>query len=84
MKSGRAGELGLLALLATLWGASYTFIKLGVATIPPMTLIAGRTLAAGLVLLIVLKWRGVALPRDRVTWNAFLIQAASTACCPSP
>ena len=27
-------------LLATLWGASYSFIKLGVATIPPITLIA--------------------------------------------
>ena len=75
MESGLAGELGLLALLATLWGASYTFIKLGVATIPPATLIAGRTLTAGLVLLIVLKFRGVALPHDRATWTAFLIQA---------
>ena len=28
-------------VLATLWGASYTFIKIGVATIPPITLIAG-------------------------------------------
>ena len=39
-------ELLLLALLATLWGASYTFIKIGVATIPPVTLIAARTLIA--------------------------------------
>ena len=29
-----AFELILLLALATLWGGSYTFIKLGVATIP--------------------------------------------------
>src|SRR5881275_2901447 len=33
-------ELALLLALATLWGASYTFIKIGVETIPPITLIA--------------------------------------------
>ena len=42
-----AFELALLLVLATLWGASYTFLRVGVATIPPMTLIAGRTLIAG-------------------------------------
>ena len=41
-----ARELALLVLLATLWGGSYTFIKLGVATIPPITLIAARTAIA--------------------------------------
>ena len=46
-----AGELALLGILATLWGASYTFIKVGVETIPPVTLIAARTLIAGSILL---------------------------------
>jgi drug/metabolite transporter (DMT)-like permease len=68
-------ELALLALLATLWGASYTFIKLGVATIPPITLIAARTLIAGVLLLIVLRWRGLSLPRDAASWRRFLFQA---------
>jgi drug/metabolite transporter (DMT)-like permease len=68
-------EFALLVLLATLWGGSYTFIKLGVATIPPITLIAARTLIAGLVLLAVMHWRGVALPRDAATWRRFLFQA---------
>ncbi|MGM3213610.1 hypothetical protein ACS229_28220, partial [Klebsiella pneumoniae] len=44
-----AVELALLVALATLWGGSYTFIKLGVATIPPITLIAARTAIAGLL-----------------------------------
>jgi drug/metabolite transporter (DMT)-like permease len=68
-------ELALLLVLATLWGASYTFIKLGVATIPPVTLIAARTLIAGAVLVVVIRSRGLALPRDGATWRRFLFQA---------
>src|SRR6202030_4500299 len=70
-----AGELLLLLLLATLWGGSYTFIKLGVATIPPITLIAARTLIAGLLLLVVMHGRGLRLPKDAATWRRFLYQA---------
>jgi drug/metabolite transporter (DMT)-like permease len=70
-----AAELTLLVLLATLWGASYTFIKLGVATIPPITLIAARTLIAGLLLVVIMRWRGLALPKDAATWRRFLFQA---------
>jgi drug/metabolite transporter (DMT)-like permease len=62
-------------VLATLWGASYTFIRVGVATIPPITLISGRTLIAGLLLLVIMRWRGVKLPRDAATWRRFLFQA---------
>jgi drug/metabolite transporter (DMT)-like permease len=68
-------ELALLTLLAALWGASYTFIKLGVATIPPITLIAARTLIAGMLLLAIMRWRGLRLPRDAATWRRFLFQA---------
>jgi drug/metabolite transporter (DMT)-like permease len=68
-------ELALLLLLATLWGGSYTFIKLGVATIPPITLIAARTLIAGLLLFVVMHGRGLRLPKDAATWRRFLFQA---------
>ncbi|HEY5797982.1 MAG TPA: EamA family transporter [Bosea sp. (in: a-proteobacteria)] len=71
----RTTELCLLLLLATLWGGSYSFIKIGVETIPPVTLIAARTLIAGAILLAVLRWRGVSLPRDLATWRLFLVQA---------
>ena len=70
-----ATELALLAALATLWGASYTFIRIGVATIPPITLIAGRTLIAGLLLVVIMRWQGVRLPTDAATWRRFLFQA---------
>jgi len=73
--SNMAVELGLLLVLATLWGASYTFIRVAVATIPPITLIAGRTAIAGLLLLVIMHWRGVRMPRDAATWRRFLFQA---------
>ncbi|HEY6027539.1 MAG TPA: EamA family transporter [Pseudolabrys sp.] len=68
-------ELVLLLALATLWGASYTFIKIGVATIPPVTLIAARTLIAGAVLVVVIRSRGLRLPGDAASWRRFLTQA---------
>lgn len=68
-------ELALLVALATLWGGSYTFIKLGVATIPPITLIAARTTIAGLLLLAIMRMRGVRMPADAATWQRFAFQA---------
>ena len=70
-----ARELALLLALATLWGASYSFIRIGVATIPPVTLIAARTLIAGGLLLAVIRIRGRSLPADAATWRRFLFQA---------
>lgn len=68
-------DLALLLTLSTLWGAAYTFIKIGVETIPPVTLIAARTLIAGAVLVAILALRGLRLPRDAATWRRFLAQA---------
>lgn len=73
--AGRYTDLALLLLLATLWGGSYSFIRVGVETIPPVTLIAARTLLAGAILLIVISARGLRLPCDVATWRLFLVQA---------
>ncbi len=64
-----------LALLALLWGSSYLFIKIAVAEIPPITLIAMRVSIACAFLLAVVYLRGDALPRDPRTWKMLLIQA---------
>ena len=74
-KSPLPTELLLLLLLSTLWGASYSFIKLAVATIPPLTLIAARTLIAGALLAVIIRSRRLVWPSDRMTWRRFLIQA---------
>ena len=74
-KTGRLGALALLLLLSALWGSSYAFIKLGIATIPPVTLIAGRTVIAGVLLLMILRWRGIEMPTDLAHWRKFFIQS---------
>ena len=68
-------ELALLLALSTLWGASYSFIKIGVETIAPVSLIAARTFIAGMILFVIIRWRGLSLPKDATTWRRFLFQA---------
>ncbi len=62
-------------MLSTLWGASYTFIRVGVETIPPVTLIAARTLIAGLLLIVWMSVSGVAMPGSWVIWKRLFVQA---------
>ena len=79
-KTNITTELLLLLVLATCWGASYTFIRIGVATIPPITLIAARTLIAGGVL----RANGLAMARvtDAATWKRFFIQSCLNSAIP--
>ncbi|HZH10473.1 MAG TPA: EamA family transporter [Microvirga sp.] len=81
-KTSLAIELALLAALATLWAAAYTFIKIGIETIPPVTLIAARTLIAGSLLVLIMHGRGVAFPRDWMSWRNFAIQACLNSAIP--
>jgi len=72
-KNDTTTDLALLGVLAMLWGASYTFIKIGVETIPPVTFIAARTLIARGILFAIIRWRGLALPRvSRFAFQACL------------
>ncbi len=68
-------EMLLLGLLALLWGSSYLFIKVAVAEIPPVTLVAVRVFGAALLLLIVLYVRGERLPVDSGVWGSLMLQA---------
>ncbi|MEI9402181.1 DMT family transporter [Mesorhizobium argentiipisi] len=74
-KTEMSTDLALLGVLAVLWGASYTFIKIGVETIPPVTFIAARTLIAGAILFTIIRWRGLAMPADTAIWRRFAFQA---------
>src|SRR5690606_5676983 len=56
-------------------GSSYLFIKLALAEIPPVTLIAIRVGLAAAFLLAILRGQGGALPRDGRTWRLLTIQA---------
>lgn len=69
-------EYGLLLLLAALWGASFSFLKLTVASIPPLTAIAWRTAIAGLLLWAIMHRQGIKLPIDGSNWRSFAIVSA--------
>ncbi len=72
---GRGFELGLLGLLALLWGSSFALIRVGIETIPPITLIGLRCIIAALALYGVMRLRGVRMARDLASWRAFMVQA---------
>jgi drug/metabolite transporter (DMT)-like permease len=66
----------LLLVLSAIWGSSFLLIKLAVATIPPMTLVAARLGLAALAMLLFLAATGRRLPRDWRIWRGFLAVAA--------
>ena len=68
-------ELTLLAVLAGLWGSSYLLIKVALATIPPVTLMAIRVTLAALFLLLIMRIQNQKLPTDRRTWRDLFVQS---------
>jgi len=70
-----ASEYALLALLAAFWGTSYLLIKLALATIPPVTLIAIRVTIASLFLLTIMRLRGERLPHRSRDWRLLFVQS---------
>ena len=54
----------MLGLLACIWGSGFSFIKVGVETIPPFTLATGRIVVAGIFLFACVRFKG-----DRIPWN---------------
>ncbi|MEW5985096.1 MAG: DMT family transporter [Chloroflexota bacterium] len=56
-------------LLALAWGTSFLFIKLGLATLRPMTLVALRLLVGWLGLMVIAGRLRLALPRRWETWR---------------
>ncbi len=75
VREPKTAEYLLLGLLALLWGSSYLFIKVAVAEIPPITLIALRVAGAAAFLLVVLVASGRRLPKDARTWARLGVQA---------
>ena len=75
----------MLLLLASVWGASYLFIKLAVEDIEPAPMMATRTLVAGAILagyLVVALGRPRALAELRRSWRPALVLGAVNAAIP--
>ena len=66
----------LLGLLALMWGSSYLFIKIGVETLPPLSLVVLRLLVGFAILLVVVGVTRTPLPRDLRTLGHLAILGA--------
>lgn len=64
-------EWGMLLALSVLWGGSFFFVEVAVATLPPLTLVALRVGLAAVALNAALLAMGRTLPRQRSVWVAF-------------
>src|SRR5437879_1243063 len=65
----------IFAALGIAWGSSYLFIKIGVETLEPFTLIAGRLAIGTAVLAAVLRVSGQGLPRSRSVYGHLVVMA---------
>jgi drug/metabolite transporter (DMT)-like permease len=68
-------EWVVFAALGFAWGSSYLFIKIGVETLSPFTLVAGRTLIGAAVLAVVMRLAGQGLPRSAGTYGHMFVVA---------
>ncbi len=77
-RTARAGGSypALLGMLALAWGSSYLFIKIGVETLPPLSLVAGRLVIGLAVLLVVVVATRTTLPRDPRTLGHLAVLGA--------
>jgi drug/metabolite transporter (DMT)-like permease len=61
--------------LGVAWGSSYLFIKIGVETLTPFTLVAGRLAIGAAVLALVMRLRRQALPAERSAYGHLFVVA---------
>ena len=81
-----SAEWLMLAALVAMWGSSFMFIKLGVASVPTATLVAARLILGAAILLTVVYLRGARLPAltraNARVWGNYLIMALLGNCIP--
>lgn len=61
----------MLLALSFLWGGSFFFVGVAVRELPTFTVVVARVALAALILLAVLRLRGIAMPTDAGVWRAF-------------
>ncbi|MGR3314913.1 DMT family transporter [Roseovarius indicus] len=66
----------MMAGLATVWGGSFFFAEIALQAVPPLTIALHRVVWALPVLALVIRLRGIALPRSPGIWAAYLVMGA--------
>lgn len=82
MASRTLKDWGLLAALVALWGSNFMFIKLGVAAVPPATLVASRLVIGAVILVAAVRLMGYTFPPLGRAWAPYLVLAIVGNCLP--
>ena len=82
MPSHTIRDWGLLAALVALWGSNFMFIKLGVAEVPPATLVAARLVIGAVILVTVIRAMGYTFPPVGRAWLPYFVLAVVGNCMP--
>ncbi len=69
-------EWGLIGFLAVIWGASFFFVKIAIASMTPLTVVACRVGLAAFLLMSFVMITGRKLPRSISTWGALFVLGA--------
>ncbi len=64
-----------MGVLALLWGSGFLWIKLALTGLSPIQVTVVRCALGAAVLLVLSRWAGQRLPRDRRTWGRLVIAA---------
>jgi len=75
-------DWGMLAALVALWGSNFMFIKLGVAEVPPATLVATRLVIGAVILVAVVRALGYTFPSIGRAWMPYVVLAVVGNCMP--
>ena len=66
----------MMAALATVWGGSFFLAEIALNHVPPLTITLHRVAWAQPVLFLVIRLRGIAIPRSPRIWGAYLVMGA--------
>ena len=82
MQARTLSDWGMLAALVALWGSNFMFIKLGVAEVPPATLVATRLVIGAVILVAVVRALGYTFPSIGRAWMPYVVLAVVGNCMP--
>ena len=65
----------MLGVLSLLWGGSFIFNEMALESFPPFSLVFCRVVIGALMLTLILRARGIAIPLDGKSWKLFAVMA---------
>ena len=66
----------MLLLLAVVWGGSFFFGEVALREVPPLTLTLHRVIWAVPILVLIVLFKGISVPRSPRIWRAYLVMGA--------